>query len=420
MDMRELKALEIAARSKVTFDGKTWVVPSQSGTGTYRVRIGAEPSCTCEDFQLRQKPCKHVMACRLVSERDHGGNEAPKIVTDAVPKKVQVKRDWVRYDEAQTTEKDRFLELLNDLCRGIEEPRGPKKAGRPKTPLADQIFSAAFKVYSTVSFRRFGCDLYAAHEKGYVSELVNPRRISAYLENPALAPVLERLIVQSSLPLRTVETVFAPDSTGFSTSRFVRWYDEKYGAERSGKEWVKAHAICGVRTNIVTAVVILGKDAADCPQFKPLVETTAENFKIGDVVADKAYLSNENLALVDQLGGTAFVPFKSNSVAGKPDSLWERMFHYYSYRREDFLKRYHQRSNIESTFSMIKAKFRDHVRSKTDVAMKNEVLCKFLCHNICVVHQSAIELGIETQFWATEQPEETSPGIIKFRPKCGA
>ena len=28
--------------------------------------------------------------------------------------------------------------------------------------------------------------------------------------------------------------------------------------------------------------------------------------------------------------------------------------------------------------SMIKARFRDHVRSKTDVAMKNEVLCEVL------------------------------------------
>ena len=33
---------------------------------------------------------------------------------------------------------------------------------------------------------------------------------------------------------------------------------------------------------------------------------------------------------------------------------------------------YHKRSNVESTFSMIKAKFRDHVRSKTPVAMVNE------------------------------------------------
>jgi hypothetical protein len=27
--------------------------------------------------------------------------------------------------------------------------------------------------------------------------------------------------------------------------------------------------------------------------------------------------------------------------------------------------------------------------------MKNEVLCKFIAHNICVVIQSQIELGIE-------------------------
>jgi hypothetical protein len=73
------------------------------------------------------------------------------------------------------------------------------------------------------------------------------------------------------LPLKTVEMVFAPDSTGFRCSRFVRWYDEKYGVERSGHDWVKAHATCGVKTNIVTAVEIAGRDAGDSPMFKPLV-----------------------------------------------------------------------------------------------------------------------------------------------------
>jgi hypothetical protein len=51
-------------------------------------------------------------------------------------------------------------------------------------------------------------------------------------------------------------------------------------------------------------------------------------------------------------------------------------------RRDEFLGHYHLRSNAESTFSMVKAKFRDHVRSKTDPAMKNEHLAKFLCYNI--------------------------------------
>ena len=49
---------------------------------------------------------------------------------------------------------------------------------------------------------------------------------------------------------------------------------------------------------------------------------------------------------------------------------------------------------------MIKAKFRDHVRSKTDVAMTNEVPCKILCHNICCLIQAMYELGIEPTFWA--------------------
>src|SRR5205807_1399479 len=157
---------------------------------------------------------------------------------------------------------------------------------------------------------------------------------------------------------------FAPDSSGFSTSRFIRWYDEKYGTQ-SGRAWVKAHAICGVKTNIVTAVEILDMNAADCPQFKPLVEQTAANFDVKEVPADKAYLSHENLALVAGLGGTAFVPFKSNSGPGEEGSLWAKMYGYFQYRREEFLQHYHQRSNAESLFSMVKAKFRDHVRSKS-------------------------------------------------------
>ena len=54
---------------------------------------------------------------------------------------------------------------------------------------------------------------------------------------------------------------------------------------------------------------------------------------------------------------------------------------------------------------MVKAKFRDHVRSKSDVAMKNETLLKLLCHNVVVVHQAIIELGIEGTFWP-EKPGE--------------
>lgn len=50
--------------------------------------------------------------------------------------------------------------------------------------------------------------------------------------------------------------------------------------------------------------------------------------------------------------------------------------------------------------SMIKAKFGEHIKSKTDTAIVNELLCKILCHNICVVIQSMYELNVEPTFWA--------------------
>ena len=69
------------------------------------------------------------------------------------------------------------------------------------------------------------------------------------------------------------------------------------------------------------------------------------------------------------------------------------------YWRDEFLGFYHRRSNVETTFHMIKSKFGPNVRSKTGVAQLNEVLCKVLCHNLCCLVQSIYELGIEPEFW---------------------
>jgi transposase len=403
MDAREQRGLVIAALCKLNRTPDGWLVPSQSGERIYQVNPQAQ-TCTCPDHQEAGHKCKHIYAVEFTIKREvkpDGTITDTKCVT-FTEEKVSYKQNWPVYNEAQQSEKKRFLSLLFDLTRGIQEPARDKgKTGRKPMPMRDMVFAAAFKVYSTVSTRRFACDLADAFDKGYLSKLMNSISVSDYLENSQMTPILETLIVQSSLPLRTVETVFAPDSTGFSCSRFVRWFDEKYGVTRSGHDWVKAHCMTGTTTHIVTAVVIEGRDAADCPQFKPLVETTAKSgFTIKEVPADKAYLSHENLELVHRLGGTAYIPFKVNSVQGEAGRLWEKMFLYYQFKQEEFMAHYHQRSNAESVFSMIKAKFRDNVRSRTDVAMKNEVLCKILCHNICCVIMSHLELGIEPVFWA--------------------
>ena len=407
MDTRQQRGLVIAATCKLTQKGKVWVVPSQKGSGRYTVCPDHDaPYCSCPDHEETGLPCKHVYAVRTVMMREcHGDGTVTETREVTFTEKRTYKQDWPMYNVAQREEKRRLLVLLDDLCKGVVDPPS-NKCGRKRRPMRDMVFSTVYKVYSGFSARRFGSDLDDAHDRGYITRPLNPLLVCAFLDDELLTPVLIDLIVQSSLPLRALETTFAPDSTGFSTSRFVRWFDEKYGRERSGKDWVKAHAICGTTTNVITAVEIAGRDAGDCPMFRPLIEKTAENFNVKEVTADKAYLSYDNLALVERLGGTAFIPFKVNSTPGAAGSLWQKLYHFYSLNRDEFLRHYHQRSNVETTFSMVKAKFGDSVRARTDVAMKNEVLCKILCHNLCVLIQSQIELGIEGRFWEDEGKEQ--------------
>src|SRR5580692_8846644 len=159
MDMRELKGMELAAKTHIAFKDGAWLVPSQTSPHKkYCVKLGDALSCDCDDFQLRKKPCKHVIAARLVCERE-GRGEATKIVADTVPKKKTYAQDWPTYNLAQMQEKSRFQALLYDLCRGLTQPPRKCKAGRSPLPIADAVFAAVFKVYSTFSSRRFMCDL---------------------------------------------------------------------------------------------------------------------------------------------------------------------------------------------------------------------------------------------------------------------
>ena len=144
---------------------------------------------------------------------------------------------------------------------------------------------------------------------------------------------------------------------------------------------------------------------ANYPYFKPLVERTAESgFNVKEISADKGYLGAENLLASVRQGAIPYISFKTNSVPdsrgsyGPKSELWTRMYHFYSLHRAEFLQHYHKRSNVETTFHMIKAKFGQRLHSRTLTAQINEALCKVLCHNLCVVIQSVDELAIEAEF----------------------
>ena len=318
-------------------------------------------------------------------------------------KRKTYKQEWPAYNLAQTREKAQLQLLLYELCRTLESPL--QTIGRPRLPFEDMVFSAVYKVYSTVSSRRFISDLHEARAKQYLSTLPHFNSISRYLDKKILTPYLRELIIQSSLPLKAIEVDFAVDSSGFSTGQFRRWFDVKYGGTEDWRGWIKVHLMCGVKTNVVTSVEVSGPHANDSPYLKPLLETTTKSgFQVKEVSADKGYDSFNNRCLVLIKGGVPYIPFREGEK-NKPNpsnkgELWRRMYYLYKFKEEEFKQHYHKRSNVETVFSMIKAKFGERLRSKSEVGQVNEALCKVLCHNLCCLIQSMYELNIDPTFGA--------------------
>jgi hypothetical protein len=127
MDGREQRGLEIAATTRLRRGAKGWVVPSQSGPGTYLVvpaptttykvaqglippPEGVQPwTCNCPDFELRGLPCKHVAAVVFVIRRETV-NADGSVVTQEM--KVTYTQDWPTYNRGQCEEKERFMPML--------------------------------------------------------------------------------------------------------------------------------------------------------------------------------------------------------------------------------------------------------------------------------------------------------------------
>lgn len=418
MSIREAKGREIADKARIVKSGGLYLVPAQSGAKSYKVDPVAG-SCSCPDFEFTGFKCKHQYAVEFTVERERKTvteTKADGATKTTVTETVKVSRktypqQWPAYNMAQTKEKAIFLYLLHQLAQGIGSPAQYGR-GQRRLPLEDMVFAMAYKVYSTVSGRRFMTDLRDAHARGYIENLPCYNSIFNYFESETLTPYLQMLIEESALPLQAIEQDFAADSSGLSTGVFKRWNDTKWGKVRTEfgdkvpnqvnrRDWLKIHIMCGVTTNVVTAVEVTDAHAGDSPKFKPLVETTARNFAMRQVSADRAYLSSNNLKTVAEHHAMPYIPFKVTSTGNAPKSsdLFKKMYHFYSYNQERFMQNYHKRSNVESTFHMIKSKFGDSLRSKTERAQINEALCKILCHNICCLIQSMYELNLKPKFW---------------------
>jgi len=327
------------------------------------------------------------------------GNE-----TDAQSPRVSYPQDWTAYNEAQTNEKVLFYKILGELTEQIPKP-ARTGAGRPRVDLGEIIFAICQKIYLNFSARRATSDLRIAERLGYVSHAVHFNTVLKYLNDPSLTPILTELVQVAALPLGQLGGEYAVDSTGFSTSVFDRWY----GTSRKHEEqrtYVKAHVMVMVKTNVITSIEVTPGTVSDYDMFPILVDSTARRFHIKEVSADKGYSSRKCMEAVSKHGAVPFIAFRQNArPLAQGSQAWRTAYVFFRDHKEEWLAHYHLRSNVESAFSMMKRKQGTFLRSRNSVAQMNEVICKVLVHNICVLIQETFESGIRVDFESLAEDE---------------
>lgn len=324
--------------------------------------------------------------------------EPQKTLDDFIPKDTKY---WHKYNQAKTNEKRMFYLLLDDLLNIIQEP--PHVNGRPPIPVRDLLFCSCLKAYNNFSARRISSDLAHAKSLGFIKTLPHYNTLLSFMNNKFLSEILNKLITLTALPLKSVETDFALDSSGFGSYQYERWmrvrFQRALGKEYSKRNYVKAHIAIGTTTQIITACEITSGNASDTKQLPFLVNKTHENFEPKRWTADKAYSSRKNMQLIGSFEAIPFIPFKNNATGiSKGSPIWNAMFTYFQMYRENFDKFYHRRSLVESTFSILKRKYGEFLRCKNFKAQKNEVLLKCLCHNISQLVHEIYQNNIRVNF----------------------
>lgn len=393
LQIRKQKGIEIAQRKKITNHAGIWLVPSQSNPKqVYKVQLSLNGStCTCQDYQKRAIRCKHIFAVdvTITKQIDEKGNT---IITTT--KRIRYPQRWHEYTEAQNNEGRLFKTLLKELVENI--PERPYTFGRPSVSIKTSLFCAIDKVYCMQSSRRAHSRYEDAETKEQIDKAPNYNHINKSLNKPEMTPILRDLLYITAMPLKSIETKFAPDSTGFRTSRFSDYCEKKHNTKREHK-WIKAHLMTGTKTNIITDAVVAEQESADCPQLEPMLETRVEmGFEPEQVSADKAYSSRDNMECINRVGAVPYIPFGSNATGkAKGSVMWKKAFHFFQLNQEEFLMGYHDRSNIESTVMAVKSKMGDSVKSRNFVAQVDEVYCKLIAYNITVLISAMYELKIE-------------------------
>ena len=328
----------------------------------------------------------------------------------SIPEKTGEKRNWSKYNMGQMFEPKLFPYYLRGLVDIIAQMEDEEKdgcvAGRPPIPLDDAIFCMILKTYLKTMNRKIISYFEDACDNHLIRKSPQPSTLGKYFGDNEMTKISEVLLYLSARPLGHLETTFAIDSSGFRTTCYDHWNEEKWRKRAKGDQkeniWKKMHIVIGVRSNVVVAMKVTdshGEGTGDTSQFDPLIRDVYQYYSPSIMLGDKAYLSRSNFELASKMGFLMFSPPKKNTTrrAGKAVS-WGEMMTFCTHHHDKFYQIYHQRSNVETTFMAMKKRLGETISNKSNVGQVNELYCKAIAYNISLLSNAYFTLGLECPF----------------------
>jgi hypothetical protein len=281
-------------------------------------------------------------------------------------------------------------------------------------PIHDRLFAVTFRAFANRSLEDTRYELSRLAQLGYISAAPCKNSLSAYVHDATLTPLLREALFRVAKFVRKIETMALVDSTGLASCMTQVYLDSGKGDKivRSKNRWRKAHVVSGGVTGIIADVVLsdhergidnsdTSKPTADVNFWPRLIRNAASVFPgLQYALGDKAYLSDVNIGVCDELGIKAWIPIKINcNPTNKTSTGVIELYDTYTQHNEFFEEIYRFRSKIEGVFSSMKRTtssfFRSHGTrvpkgsvfteqqvARANVAFENELLAKCLIHSL--------------------------------------
>jgi transposase len=218
-----------------------------------------------------------------------------------------------------------------------------------------------------------------------------------------------KLLRLTSDIFRSVERCAATDATGISTTCFSSWYSIQTKKVTPKRDHLLVHISIGTKSNILMELDIRTNRGCDNVIFRSHVKRIGKRFDIEDWTGDKYYLSRENCDAVAEIGAFPWFKPKSNTTARAKGSVaWKKMVHTFQDDPDFANKKYHQRSNVESTISAKKRKFGSSVKSRLPVAQVNEEYISWVGFNFSLLPRALLEFNVQPYFVPHDRCQQPS------------